>query len=156
MNTENKKLGSVFFTSNYNNECHIVNEESEYKYNELNFSNSNKIFLTLRIFSECIKQCDAFIDVLKKEKEDNDIKLDIIVSKKSYYRIYGCAIDQNNVSYKDVLVRLFKYDIASSSIKRNEIQSMFTNSYGEFNFVVYTDNDIKSYNVEIDQSYVEF
>lgn len=108
--------------------------------------------LVLKVFYEDIEEYsnyeNLFISITSL-----DIKEDIYIDKNYYKRIYGVAVDCNNIPYRDVLVRFFRYKFNEGSLKREEIDKMFTNNFGEFNFVILKPNDDYEYKVEIDSFY---
>lgn len=162
---KNKNLSLISFNTDYDDAFDKNNYDDNEKLRgngnlhssseEFSFFDSEKTFLTLRVFQE-------FIDSLNGENEilpcdfKTDVKLNIVLKRKRYYRLYGCAVSKENVFYKDVLVRLFKYKIDGSRVEREEIDKSFTSSHGEFNFIVEADSPIDDYRVEIDDAYREF
>ncbi|MGL4992232.1 MAG: hypothetical protein ACRC57_13905 [Sarcina sp.] len=85
--------------------------------------------------------------------DNSDIKKDIYVDRNYYKRIYGLAIDSNDIPYRDVLIRFFRYKVQNGKLNRDEIDKMFTNNFGEFNFVILNPDNDYEYKVEIDSFY---
>ncbi|MGL4450209.1 MAG: hypothetical protein ACRCTZ_03325 [Sarcina sp.] len=160
MYIDNSDLRNVSFKLS-EEECYIningyldrnfsVCDNSDYTYQE-------KLNLRLKVSCELIEDIFSCDDILHIEKFE-DVKKDIYVERKIYYRIFGKTVDSNNIPYKDVLVRVFKYNSYNGNIERTEIDKSFTNEYGEFNFVtkVNEHTDLNSYKVEIDAYYKSF
>lgn len=154
-----KSLSSVSFNSNdinnNNKEALPSYDTCDKMYDESLFENNKKTCITLKTFYEVIEEFVGSEDI-ETQKFSNDYKVDVFLNKKKYYRIYGCAVDGKNICYRDVLVRLFRYAVDGSKLEREELDKNFTNSYGEFNFLMECKNDFQEYKVEIDSWYREF
>lgn len=142
---ENYSDNSSYYNDDYNN----------YKSNNCIYQ--EKLNLTLRVSYESIEEFSSSEDILHIGKCE-DVKKDIYIEKKRYYRIFGRAVDSRNVAYKDVLIRVFKYNSYYGEIEREEVDKSFTNEYGEFNFVIKVNKniDLDSYRAEIDNYYKSF
>ena len=134
--------GDIEFKGNSSSQNNGINEEEKIMHISL------KIKTYYEIIDEIIGE-----DNIICNKATHEYKNNIVVDKKRYYRIYGNVIGTDDNLYKNVLVRLYIYKIIKSELIRKESDKMFTNLYGEFNFVTDDLYNIEDYRVEIDSFY---
>ena len=106
--------------------------------------------INLRVNYEIIEEVISNDNNFKIVNSFGEIKKDILVERKKYYRIYGKAISSDNKIYKGIMVKLIKYKEKRGCLLRKEIDKAITDLYGEFNFIVVTDENIQNYIVELD------
>lgn len=120
--------------------------------NNISYERQSKLGLTTNTYYEVINEIVGEDDIIC-EIYSEGIKKDILVEEKSYYRIYGNVVGNDNLLYKDVLVRLYIYYMQGDELTRSEIDSLFTNQHGEFNFIVDNTCNIEQYRAECDDYY---
>ncbi|WP_297523053.1 hypothetical protein [uncultured Clostridium sp.] len=145
--------------NDYNEDTYYCesNHQGTYKKNNENYKSEEKLNLTLRISYEIIEEISAS-DEMICVREASDVKKDILIERKIYYRVYGKAVDYKGISYSEVLIRLFKYTFFCGEVDRKEVDKIFTNEYGEFNFIIRIESgsNLESYKAEIDNYYKTF
>lgn len=159
MYKNNLELKNISFGLSEEKDCkenYVCFEDNFIEYQK-ECDHQEKLDLTLRILYELIEEIVSEDNTIHIKKYD-DIKKDIYIEKKRYYRIYGKVVDYKGISYKNILIRLFKYNFYCENIERVEIDKLFTNEFGEFNFVIEVNEntDLDSYKVEIDNYYKSF
>ncbi len=106
--------------------------------------------INLKVNYEIIEEVISNDNDFKVVNSFGEIKKDILVERKKYYRIYGKTIYSDNRICKGVIVKLIKYKEKRGCLLRKEIDKAITDLYGEFNFIVVADENIQNYIVELD------
>ncbi|MGL4762171.1 MAG: hypothetical protein ACRC6T_09150 [Sarcina sp.] len=118
------------------------------------YCKEDQLNLFLSISHEIIEDISTKDETIRINNQE-ELKKDILIERRKYYRIFGKSIDNKGRSYKDVLIRLYKYTTFCGNVERKELDKVLTNEYGEFNFVMRVDmqSNLESYQVEIDSYY---
>ena len=154
MYKNNSELTGISFNMGKDEYQNTYCNEPIYQWEDECSCEEGRLNLVLAVSHEVIEDISAKDEIIYINNEE-DIKRDIFIERKKYYRLYGRVIDNKGIAYKDVLVRVYKYIFGCGNIEREELDKMLTNECGEFNFLIRVEKEsnLESYKAEIDSYY---
>ena len=101
------------------------------------------------VIEECEHMSNEYVDISNINYNELTCRVDCVLNKIKYLKIYGYVRDEHRKSCSGVFVNLFNQVVKNNNIEYLDRAGTITDSIGYFQFVIYRNYDKENYLVKI-------
>ena len=123
--------------------------KNKYSRDKIDCSTRDIGYICDYVIEESEHMSNEYIDISNINYNESTCRVDCVLNKIKYLKIYGYVRDKNRNSCSGVFVNLFKQVIRNSNIEYLDKAQAITDSIGYFQFIIYRNYDKENYLVKI-------